>query len=142
MSIITKIKIAVAITASIYLFASNIAIAKDAVIPQPKAYSTITGDTITVGDVFEGVKANADFYLAPAPEIGKIRVISLNELVQISQVLKLGWEPEHNLHRIPYIPDTGEPCRISRRAGRCLCGYNYTPWGRRRTSSPFRPQWA
>jgi len=81
------------------LLISGNCVAEDTLTPQPKSYSVITGDSITLGDVFEGVKDNADFYLAPAPEAGKIRVISLNELTQISNILHLGWEADNSNYR-------------------------------------------
>lgn len=67
--------------------------------PTPKTYSTVTKDTITLGDVFDGVKENVDFYLAPAPEIGQTKILSNKDLVRISKTLDLGWEPKNTEQR-------------------------------------------
>lgn len=83
----------------IILLITTNAFADGLLTPQPKEYSVITGDEITLGDVFEGVTNNKDFYLAPAPDMGKMRVISLKELQQISKVLHLGWEPNNKTYR-------------------------------------------
>ena len=59
----------------------------------PKAESIVTGDRITLGDVFDGVDSQqSSYYLAPAPQPGKELVLDVNDLSRISHALKLGWE--------------------------------------------------
>lgn len=93
------VKTAITLAIILLILMSTNAFAKGLLTPQPKEYSVITSDEITLGDVFEGVTDNKDFYLAPAPEMGKIRVITLKELQQISKVLHLDWEPENKAYR-------------------------------------------
>lgn len=60
----------------------------------PKAESVVTRDRITLGDVFDGVTANHDYYLAPAPAVGKTTVLNAHDLTRISNAFSLGWRPE------------------------------------------------
>jgi flagella basal body P-ring formation protein FlgA len=62
----------------------------------PKEDSVITQDQITLGDVFDGVTADADHYLAPAPEPGKTITLGTYDLVRISTAFNLGWVPDAN----------------------------------------------
>lgn len=62
--------------------------------PAPKEDSVITHDQITLGDVFDGVTADADHYLAPAPELGKTITLGTYDLVRISKAFNLGWVPD------------------------------------------------
>jgi len=96
--------IALAITS--LLFVSGTVLA--ATIPTPKTYSNISGNTIVLSDVFDGVEDNADFYLAPAPENGKTRIITFEELQKISSALHLGWVPDNREYRtiIRRVSDT------------------------------------
>ncbi|MCE9507272.1 MAG: flagellar basal body P-ring formation chaperone FlgA [Alphaproteobacteria bacterium] len=59
----------------------------------PKADSTVTRDQITLGDVFDGIRDNADYYLAPAPEMGKTVTLNAGDLLRISEAFNLGWTP-------------------------------------------------
>lgn len=59
----------------------------------PKDESTVTSDRITLGDVFDGVTADADHYLAPAPALGKTLTLGARDLARISEAFKLGWTP-------------------------------------------------
>jgi len=67
--------------------------------PTPKTYSTVTGENIVLSDVFDGVTENANFYLAPAPEMGKTKILSNKDLVRISKSLNLGWSSEDKSQR-------------------------------------------
>jgi len=62
--------------------------------PSPKADSVVTHDQITLGDVFDGVTADADHYLAPAPELGKTITLGTYDLERISKAFNLGWIPD------------------------------------------------
>lgn len=65
----------------------------------PKENVTITGDQITLGDVFDGVTDNADYYLAPAPAPGKTKVLNAHDLTRISNTFNLGWAPNGSFHQ-------------------------------------------
>jgi len=60
----------------------------------PKTESIVTGDQITLGDVFDGVTADASHYLAPAPEQGKTVTLGTYDLQRISDAFNLGWKPD------------------------------------------------
>jgi len=60
----------------------------------PKTESVITHDQITLGDVFDGVTADADHYLAPAPELGKTLTLGTYDLTRISDAFNLGWKAD------------------------------------------------
>ena len=66
----------------------------------PKAESTVMNGRITLGDVFEGVKDNADYYLAPAPDIGKTVTLNTQDLMRISEAFNLGWAPDNDLRPV------------------------------------------
>jgi len=62
----------------------------------PKAESIVLSDQITLGDVFDGVTADAGHYLAPAPEVGKTVTLGTYDLQRISDAFNLGWKPDGN----------------------------------------------
>src|SRR5437870_223527 len=66
----------------------------------PKAETTVMGDRVTLGDVFDGVKDHADFYLAPAPAVGKTMVLNAGDLTRISETFHLGWTADSNLSQV------------------------------------------
>jgi flagella basal body P-ring formation protein FlgA len=66
----------------------------------PKTESAVTGDQITLGDVFDGITDNAGYYLAPAPETGKTVTLNTNDLMRISQAFNLGWTPDSNFQQV------------------------------------------
>src|SRR4051812_29731921 len=68
--------------------------------PMPKTESVIMHDQITLGDVFDGVKENADYYLAPAPAMGKSVTLDANDLARISEAFHLGWTPDSALQHV------------------------------------------
>ena len=55
--------------------------------------SVVTGDTITVGDVFEGTNENSDKVLGLAPQPGKNMVLNARTLLRIAMALDLPWRP-------------------------------------------------
>ncbi len=63
----------------------------------PKTESVITHDKITLGDVFDGVTENTDYYLAPAPAAGKTVTLNAHDLTRISEAFNLGWVPASDL---------------------------------------------
>lgn len=66
----------------------------------PKTESTILHDKITLGDVFDGVTDNADYYLAPAPAMGQSVTLGASDLVRISDAFKLGWSPVTKMEQV------------------------------------------
>ncbi len=66
----------------------------------PKTESFVTRDKITLGDVFDDVTANADYYLAPAPAAGKATVLNAGDLSRIAEAFHLGWKPQTNLEQV------------------------------------------
>ena len=58
----------------------------------PKTESVVTNEQITLGDVFDGVTADANHYLAPAPELGKTVTLGTYDLQRISDAFNLGWK--------------------------------------------------
>lgn len=65
-----------------------------------KAEALITGDNITVGDVFDGVKTNSDYVLAPAPSPGKELVWNARTLYRIAHAFDLPWHPENGMTQL------------------------------------------
>jgi flagella basal body P-ring formation protein FlgA len=59
-----------------------------------KAESLVTGEHITVGDVFNDLKHNADFVLAPAPKPGHDLVWNASTLNRIARAFDLPWTPD------------------------------------------------
>jgi len=60
----------------------------------PKADSMISGDVVTVGDVFSGVTHDAGYVLAPAPSYGKALTLGAYDLQRVSDAFNLGWYPK------------------------------------------------
>lgn len=59
-----------------------------------KGESLVTGDHITVGDVFNDIKHHADFVLAPAPKPGKDLIWNAATLNRIARAFDLPWTPD------------------------------------------------
>jgi flagella basal body P-ring formation protein FlgA len=57
----------------------------------PRKESVIMHDQVTLGDVFDGVRSNADYVLAPAPEAGGSLILNAADLTRISEAFHLGW---------------------------------------------------
>lgn len=57
----------------------------------PRADITLSGDTVTVGDVFPGVTHDASFVLAPAPAPGQTLTLNSSDLQRISDSFNIGW---------------------------------------------------
>ncbi len=86
-----RLMMAVALTACVF---------SHAFAATPKTESTVVSDSITLGDVFDGITDHADFYLAPAPATGKTKILNTNDLVRISDAFNLGWTPASNLEQV------------------------------------------
>ncbi|MFH1157439.1 MAG: flagellar basal body P-ring formation chaperone FlgA [Pseudomonadota bacterium] len=74
----------------------------------PRAESAVLNDRITLGDVFDGVTENADYYLAPAPAPGRTVTLNVNDLIRISEALSLGWTPDGNHRQVVIRRSSGE----------------------------------
>lgn len=57
----------------------------------PRADITLSGDTVTVGDVFPGIAHDASFVLAPAPAPGQTLTLNSSDLQRISDAFNIGW---------------------------------------------------
>ncbi|MCB9987135.1 MAG: flagellar basal body P-ring formation protein FlgA [Rhodospirillales bacterium] len=62
--------------------------------PVPVREVSVTGAQIRLGDVFENVRQNADFVLAPAPAPGEELVWNEPTLLRIATAFNLPWRPE------------------------------------------------
>ncbi|MCK4944869.1 MAG: flagellar basal body P-ring formation protein FlgA [Alphaproteobacteria bacterium] len=83
-------------------------VASPAFAAMPRTESTVLNDRITLGDVFDGVTENADYYLAPAPALGKTVTLNVNDLIRISEALNLGWIPDGNHRQVVIRRSSGE----------------------------------
>lgn len=59
----------------------------------PRMHSEVTGDQVTLGDVFDGVTENTDYVLAPAPALGGFLTLNTHDLLRVSDAFHLGWQP-------------------------------------------------
>jgi len=58
-----------------------------------KPASVVTGDVITLGDVFSGLDHDADHVLGAAPQPGKDMTLNAVTLMRISNALGINWSP-------------------------------------------------
>lgn len=58
-----------------------------------KSDIVVTGDTVTVGDLFTDAGTHASYVLAPAPAPGKTLTLSASDLMRVSDAFNLGWMP-------------------------------------------------
>jgi flagellar basal body P-ring formation protein FlgA len=89
-----RLMLAVAMTACVI----NSAFAADAHL-EPRADVTITGDNVTVGDIFAGVTHDAGYVLAPAPGYGQSLTLGAGDLKRVSDTFNLGWTPVSGLEQ-------------------------------------------
>lgn len=78
---------------AIGLVVFTFAYAQKASAVQLKDYTVITGNMITVGDIFEGLPRGADKVLGPAPIPGQEMVLNARTLLRIALALDLQWKP-------------------------------------------------
>ena len=74
--------------------------ARTAMAASLKPVSMITGDTLTLGDIFDGVKRNADYVIGPAPQPGQDMVLNARTLYRIAVALDLPWRPANSNDQI------------------------------------------
>lgn len=58
--------------------------------------SVVTGNTVTLGDVFHGLSRDAEKVLGPAPRPGHDMVLNARTLLRIAVALDLPWRPSSN----------------------------------------------
>ena len=87
---IAKVLVVISIMVlSMAAFIANINAAKAAT---PVTHVTITGDNITLGDVFTDIKENADFVLAPAPRPGVTLTWDARTINRVAKAFDLRWK--------------------------------------------------
>lgn len=65
-----------------------------------KNVSMVEGEAITLGDLFSGLKQNADFVLGPAPKPGEDMVLNARTLYRIAVAMNLPWRPSDGSEKI------------------------------------------
>lgn len=55
--------------------------------------SIVNSDTLKLGDVFDGLKHNADYVLGPAPQPGQDMILNARTLYRIAVAMDLPWRP-------------------------------------------------
>lgn len=65
-----------------------------------KAETVLTGDVLTVGDIFDNAGRNADYVLGPAPQPGSNMVLNSNTLIRIAMAVDLPWQPQSTADQI------------------------------------------
>lgn len=82
-------------------FLALIAGAKQALAATLKPVAVLTGDVLTVGDLFDGVEAEkASYVLGPAPAPGKDMVLDARSLMRVAIALDLAWRPDSSASTI------------------------------------------
>lgn len=59
-----------------------------------RSQAILTGDTLTVGDIFENAGRNSDYVLGPAPQPGRDMTLNAPTLLRIALALDLPWAPQ------------------------------------------------
>lgn len=59
-----------------------------------RSNTVIETDSITLGDIFYGLKRNTDYVLGPAPRPGKDMVLNARTLYKIAKALDISWYPQ------------------------------------------------
>ncbi len=65
-----------------------------------KDISIINEDTLKLGDIFDGVKQNANYVIGAAPQPGKDMVLNARTLYRIAVALDLPWRPTSSSDKI------------------------------------------
>ncbi|MBU0858840.1 MAG: flagellar biosynthesis protein FlgA, partial [Alphaproteobacteria bacterium] len=66
-----------------------------------KTVSIINGDSMTVGDIFDGLPPEkASYILGPSPAAGKDMVLDARDLMRIAIALDLPWRPDSSADKI------------------------------------------
>lgn len=94
------LKVILAVSVMVIAMMSFIASINKAMAASPRASVTVTDDVIRVGDVFQGVKYNADFILAPAPLPGKELIWDARTLLRVATAFDLSWRPSSAMDHV------------------------------------------
>ncbi len=65
-----------------------------------KPTAVVTADTVTLGDVFEGLSENGDKVLGISPRPGQEMVLNARTLLRIAMALDLPWRPANNAEQV------------------------------------------
>lgn len=65
-----------------------------------KSVSIINNDTLTLGDIFNGVKHNSSYVIGRAPQPGEDMVLNARTLYRIAVALDLSWRPSSSNDQI------------------------------------------
>lgn len=88
--------IARSVAAALLTFLPSLAMAEAV----PRAEATLSGATVTVGDVFDGAGDAAARFLAPSPKPGESLVLGAGDLQRVSNAFGLGWRSETGAERV------------------------------------------
>lgn len=94
------VKVILAVTVMVISMMSFIASINKAMATSPRANVTVTDDVIRLGDVFDGIKKNADFVLAPAPLPGEELVWNARTLNRVATAFDLAWRPSSQMDQV------------------------------------------
>lgn len=94
------VKTALCLTALIVFGISFFIGARTAMAASLKPVSVVTEDVITVGDLFENVRRNADYVIGAAPRPGQDMTLNARTLYRIATALDLQWRPASNSDQI------------------------------------------
>lgn len=96
-STIRLIVLAFALALMVFIVAAG---ANTALAASLRAETILTGDNLTVGDIFDNAGRNASYVLGPAPQPGKDMVLNSRTLLRIAMALDLPWQPSSTADQI------------------------------------------
>jgi len=67
--------------------------AREALAASLKDISIVKSEMLTLGDIFDGLKTNADYVIGPAPQPGNDMVLNARTLYRIAVAMDLPWRP-------------------------------------------------
>lgn len=112
-----KVKMTWRITAAAFACAVMFsgATAKASVALPPQNEVRLAADVLTLGDIFQDVKANAGHVLAPAPAPGKTMILTAADLQRIADAFHISWQPDSSYTRLVVRRDAAPvpPAKIS-----------------------------
>ncbi|TNE28647.1 MAG: flagellar basal body P-ring formation protein FlgA [Alphaproteobacteria bacterium] len=103
---------AAAFSCAVMLFGAT---AKAEVRLPPQNEVRLSGDVLTLGDVFQDVKDNTGHVLAPAPAPGKTIILTSSDLQRIADAFHISWQPDSSYTRLIIRRDAAPvpPAKIS-----------------------------
>ena len=88
---------AAVLSCAVMLFSAT---AKAGVSLPPQNEVRLSGDVLTLGDVFQDIKSNAGHVLAPAPAPGKTMILTAADLQRIADAFRISWQPDSSYTRL------------------------------------------